>query len=377
MDLDDSAPRILLLHDKELSDIRNLLEGLGFAFVERMGGPIDVDYRTRWDLIVSSQKRLSFFTSEEIEQDTRRIAIIDNDSRTLRAMLQRVGVDYIVARPVHAAAIRLLVLHCIYKGPERRRQTRVTVGAKIQLRSGLFKRDALLADISLHGCRLICDKPIKAGIKLKLYFPAEMGGGKGFMIPGQAIRTAKAGDGIKGHVVAGSFRGLSPAQGKLLRKLFESYKNGPARLQPADSGAGLKPPAVESKQPTERRTAPRKEFEKHVVTLDDEATRVLLCRDISVGGMRVEPNDSLVPGDDLLVAVHIGARSEPMVVNARVTRDDGEEGLVLSFYDISRECENYLNKMVGQLPDLANSDDADGSTKQNVIVSEIVERRAS
>ncbi|MCH7600271.1 MAG: PilZ domain-containing protein [Myxococcales bacterium] len=377
MDLDDSAPRILLLHDKELSDIRNLLEGLGFAFVERMGGPIDVDYRTRWDLIVSSQKRLSFFTSEEIEQDTRRIAIIDNDSRTLRAMLQRVGVDYIVARPVHAAAIRLLVLHCIYKGPERRRQTRVTVGAKIQLRSGLFKRDALLADISLHGCRLICDKPIKAGIKLKLYFPAEMGGGKGFMIPGQAIRTAKAGDGIKGHVVAGSFRGLSPAQGKLLRKLFESYKNGPARLQPADSGAGLKPPAVESKQPTERRTAPRKEFEKHVVTVDDEATRVLLCRDISVGGMRVEPNDSLVPGDDLLVAVHIGARSEPMVVNARVTRDDGEEGLVLSFYDISRECENYLNKMVGRLPDLANSDDADGSTKQNVIVSEIVERRAS
>lgn len=377
MDLDDSAPRILLLHDKELSDIRNLLEGLGFAFVERMGGPIDVDYRTRWDLIVSSQKRLSFFTSEEIEQNTRRIAIIDNDSRTLRAMLQRVGVDYIVARPVHAAAIRLLVLHCIYKGPERRRRTRVTVGAKIQLRSGLFKRDALLADISLHGCRLICDRPIKAGVKLKLYFPAEMGGGKGFMIPGQAIRTAKAGDGIKGHMVAGSFRGLSPAQGKLLRKLFESYKSGPARLQPADSSAGLKPPAVESKQPTERRTAPRKEFEKHVVTVDDEATRVLLCRDISIGGMRVEPNDSLVPGDDLLVAVHIGARSEPMVVNARVTRDDGEKGLVLSFYDISRECENYLNKMVGQLPDLANSDNADGSTNQNVIVSEIVERRAS
>ena len=182
---------------------------------------------------------------------------------------------------------------------------------------------------------------------------------------------------FKGHVVAGSFRGLSPAQGKLLRKLFESYKSGPARLQPADSGAGLKPPAVESKQPTERRTAPRKEFEKHVVTVDDEATRVLLCRDISIGGMRVEPNDSLVPGDDLLVAVHIGARSEPMVVNARVTRDDGEKGLVLSFYDISRECENYLNKMVGRLPDLANSDNADGSTNQNVIVSEIVERRAS
>ena len=40
-------------------------------------------------------------------------------------MMRRQGVNFIVARPVHAAAMRLLVLHCIYRGPERRKQGRV------------------------------------------------------------------------------------------------------------------------------------------------------------------------------------------------------------------------------------------------------------
>ncbi|MCP4035869.1 MAG: PilZ domain-containing protein [bacterium] len=376
MDPDSSNPRILLLHDEELSEIRQLLGDLAITFVERRGAPTEVDLRADWDLIIASQKRVSAFEGSEKTQKTRRIAVIDNDSRTLRALLRRMGVDYVVARPVHAAALRLLVLHCVYRGPERRRLSRVSIGAKVQVRTGLFRRSAILADLSLHGCRLVCDKPLKAGSKMKLFFPSEMGYGKEFNLPTRALRTAPAvgASAGEGHIVAGIFHGLSPAQGQRLRKVFEKYRDGPARL-PEASRSQLQQGSGDD-QP-ERRAVARKEYEKHVVAVSDEATRVLLCRDISIGGMRVEPNESLVPGDDLLIAVHVRSRAEPLIVNAQVSRDDGKSGMVLAFHNLSNESEDYLKKMVHLLPMLGvKSESADG-VQTNMIISEIVERRAS
>ncbi len=371
----NANPKILLLHDNELVDVRGLLNDLAIKVVERSGSLTDVDLRTKWDLIIASQKRISAFEKGAKIRKATRIAVIDNDSRTLRSMLRRLGVDYVVARPVHAAALRLLVLHCVYRGPERRRLTRVSVGAKVQVRVGLFRKDVILADLSLHGCRLVCEKPIKAGTKIKLTIPPEMAVGKGFSLPVRALRTAAAADPGQGYVVAGAFHSLTPALGQRLRKVFEAYRNGPARLSGATIDMVSQLP--DSGEPPERRTAPRKGYEKHVVTVTDEATRVLLCRDISIGGMRVEPNDSLVPGDDLIVAIHIRSRAEPLVVNTRVSRDDGEKGLVLEFHDLSNESEVYLNKMVHLLPMLGVKAAGQDANQPGMLISEIVERRAS
>jgi hypothetical protein len=38
----------------------------------------------------------------------------------LRAQLQRFQCSYIVEQPVHPAALKLLILHAVYRGPERR-----------------------------------------------------------------------------------------------------------------------------------------------------------------------------------------------------------------------------------------------------------------
>ena len=54
------------------------------------------------------------------------------DSKTLRRRLRDAGTDLIVRRPVHPAALRLLILHSLYRGPEKRRTNRVSVGATIQ-----------------------------------------------------------------------------------------------------------------------------------------------------------------------------------------------------------------------------------------------------
>ncbi len=98
---------------------------------------------------------------------------------------------------------------------------------------------------------------------------------------------------------------------------------------------------------------------------------------VSIGGMRVQPNETLVPGDEVKVAVHVRTRSEPLVVDARVTRDDGKSGLVLEFFNLSGDNEAYLRKMVNLLPIMGVKADVDGESPSGLIVSEIVERKAS
>jgi c-di-GMP-binding flagellar brake protein YcgR len=372
-------PMVLLLHDNELSQVGLLLKELGVDYVERQGNPTDVDQRVNWSLIIASQKRVNLFDGNDKMENARRIAIIENDSRTLRAMLRRLGVDYVVARPVHAAALRLLILHCLYRGPERRNQTRVSVGAQIQYRSGFFKRDAILADLSLRGCRLVSDKPAKAGSKIRIIIPIEISTGKQFSLSGNVLRTTENHSCELGQSIAIAFYGLSTTQGQHLRRVCESYASGPAKLLGTTSDllvGGVNSP-VEEPDPdragAERRIGPRKGFDRRIVSLNDEAARVLLCRDISLGGMRVESNDSLVPGDDLLIAVHAKARTEPLVVSARVTRDDGPNGLILEFHDLSNENEVNLRNMVERLPSNETSDE----TESDPVVSEIVERLAS
>ena len=57
----------------------------------------------------------------------------------------------------------------------------------------------------------------------------------------------------------------------------------------------------------------------------------LVGRDVSPRGMLVETHPSLVPGQRVRVAVHTGAGREPIVLEAKVARNDGARGLVMRF----------------------------------------------
>jgi hypothetical protein len=442
-------PVTLLLHDGELADVRQLLDELGISFVECIGDPTDTLKRNQWNIVIANPKRISGLRTALDGQKRTRIAIVDNDSRTLRAMLRRHGIDFIVARPVHEAALRLLVLHSLYQGPEKRRQARVSVGTKVQCHSGLLSHfDAILVDLSLQGCRVLCSQPLKRGKRISISLPGSSAGEKAFTVKAEVLRASDAGS--EGHpewTVGMRFQKVSPKVGQLIRKTMELYSQGPARLEgvgpspgkpslstdsasassdrvspPLDSAdtssdsaspspnraapsldaassspnsAGLSSddpsPASSvrsrgerraghssgprSSAHSERRAGPRKEFAKRVVALDDQASKVLLCRDISLGGMRVEPNDSLIPGDVLLIGIHVRARTEPLVVTARVERDDGKQGLVLAFRNLDAPTEAYLRKMIDFLPIFAARNEEEPGS--GLIVSEILERKAS
>lgn len=376
-----SLPASLVLHDGELGDVCALLEHLSLFYRERQGGARQDELGHRWDVVVATPRRMLEFRPEAPGSDPVRIAVLERDSKTLRAMLQRAGIDLVVRRPVHPAALRLLILHCLYRGPERRRSPRVSVGAPVRFRNGLRRREALLVDLSVCGCRLLSGVDLEPGRKLNLQIPAEITGARGLQVDGSVLRSSPSElEGLRSIVVA--FGRRSKRAGARLQDLVDRHSGGPAVLRKdALSAADLQREAGPglggfrgSAQPgaEERRASPRREYVQHVIALGAEAGRVLLGRDISLGGMRVDAHPDLRVGDRLRIGLHLRAREKPLVVAAKVARNDGEEGFGLAFRDLSEEAAEYLRGMVTFLPILAVRE---GGADSGVIPTEILEHQ--
>jgi hypothetical protein len=77
---------------------------------------------------------------------------------------------------------------------------------------------------------------------------------------------------------------------------------------------------------------------------------VLIGRDISSGGMRVRPDPDLALGDMLKLAVHSRPGLPAIMVKAEVTRDDGEDGVLLRFHDLPDSIAARLEQIMDGLP---------------------------
>ena len=135
---------LLMLHDGELAALAPVIESLGG--IDRRGDPTDTDRGASWDLVIASAARMLDLHKALPDTCAVRIAVVDGESKTLRKLLNRVDTDLIVRQPVHPAALRLLILHALYHGPEKRRNSRVSIGIAVRVRVGLRRRTAILAE---------------------------------------------------------------------------------------------------------------------------------------------------------------------------------------------------------------------------------------
>mgnify|MGYP003502124841 FL=1 len=88
---------------------------------------------------------------------------------------------------------------------------------------------------------------------------------------------------------------------------------------------------------------------------------MVMCRDISQQGMRIEPVEGLEVGSRLELAIALSARDEPFLVAASVIRDDGDRGLALHFDWIEPDAQERLQALLAKLPAIeALQDDARG-----------------
>jgi hypothetical protein len=98
---------------------------------------------------------------------------------------------------------------------------------------------------------------------------------------------------------------------------------------------------------------------------------VLLGRDLSAGGMRVERLPGLHVGQQFRLALYGPSSTEAFVVQSSIIRDDGEQGLALRFEGVDDSLAVELEKMVACLPDVEPLQDGE-TAALGAVISEIL-----
>jgi CheY-like chemotaxis protein len=434
---------VLLLDDGELDDVQEMLENMGIPFGRVRGSSIASGMPGPTDLLIATPRRIDAVRNVRDEHPEGsapvRIVVTSEDSNTLREQLRKVGFDYIVRRPVHPEALRLLIVHALYAGEERRSEPRVPMGFEITFKSGFIPRQATLVDLSSRGCRLLTRYPLETGKRLRIRIPEAVGAAEPLVLRGRVIRghfyERLGTNGL--YTIAVLFEKVSNEARKELEWILEARSKGPPRLnegeereddgwseieergireiparnlrsdprfepedvrravpefdgdstqrdaeekplqsteteeQPVTATSEQRAPETALGSLQDRRRARRATFAAKVPAFGSRALRVLVGRDISVHGMRVEASPDLEIGDRLHLAIYGDPGEEPFLVWANVARDDGEKGMGITFDDLHPVVAAQLEKLVAALPAVESLHD-DETEAMGTVISEIL-----
>jgi len=436
---------VLLLDDGELDDVQSLLESMRIPFGRVRGASIVPGMQGPSHLLISTPRRIEAVTAVRDDRlegnEPVRIMITSEDSNALRTQLRSVGFDYLVRRPVHPEALRLLILHAMYTGEEQRREPRVAVGFDVTFKSGLIPREGTLADLSMRGCRLLANRIVDVGKKIKIQIPEALGASEILSLRGRVIRATFDKDlGRSGlFSLAVLFEKYSAEVRNELEWVIEERSKGPPRTdegkergdsidavrkergireipapnlrndprfeadelhlpsidvqsdpieadeKPLESVAvprTVEPVEAVGTETTEdedairsatlpaefvrpvadgsdRRRSRRASFAAKVPAFGSSALRVLVGRDLSTHGMRVESNPNISIGDRLHLAIYGTPNDEPLLIWATVERDDGERGLELAFDELHEVIQKQLERIVVSLPSVESLHDSE------------------
>lgn len=388
----DAIPRVLLLDDGELDDLAVLLEKLELEYTRLRGGEILSDVSPPLDLVVATPRRSSSVLKRSPDGarpgGPMRVIVTEEDSNSMRQMLRQAGYQLLVRRPTHPEIWRLLIQRATYQGDERRGDTRLPAGSDIQIEATGEEHLALLLDISPRGCRLSSREPLSPGSVVTVSIPCSPADGMAIEISGEVVRCdASRGKG-EGFIAALIFVSLAEEiQLRLTRLLaamaalpgsFSTAANAVTALPPGpDEEAGPKATSdsvvsnLEVCVREERREQPRGVYPQSVLAEGGGHTGVLMGRDLSAGGMRVERLPDLHEGARFTLAIYCPASADPLRLNAVVCRDDGREDLALRFENVPKETARELEKLVAALPDVESLERSE-SESMGTVLTEIV-----
>jgi hypothetical protein len=364
-----TRPAVLLIDDGELDDVAALLAELGSAVARTLAedlvsgrGALRGDLR----LIVATGRRalgLTEFPCGRSDPQLTRVAVVSGSSRMLRGALQRVGFHYLVRRPVHPNALRLLLTRLLYEGPEKRRAERVAVGAPISFRAGMRRRSGTLVELSTTGCRLLAGVAPTQGAKVTVYFP-DPDGGRAIPVRGGVVRVVLS---EPSREIAVAFFPQTDAARARIERLVTLHRGGPA------AWAGSPLPVSAQRDPRRNR---RGVYRRRVIALCADGARVLLGRDLSVGGMRIESGADLENGQIVSLALHGRPLTHPMVLRARVVRRGLARESVLRFLDLDDAMRELLARLVAEQPEIESLGSERGRTGRTVVTTLFGDGRA-
>ncbi len=409
------SSEILLLDDGELDPVAAVLDEMGLAFTRLRGGQITETVAPPRDLLIVTPRRLDRVRPgsppEAASGRPLRIVAVQEDSPAMRRRLRRGGLHLLVRLPSNPEIWRLLIRRSLYQGAERREDPRVAVGGGLSVESEHAAQTTLL-DLSNRGCRLQTQEALSVGDPVRFSVidtQEQVDGASPLRLRGK-VRRLVAEPGSDRISVAVIFDAdLERENREKLTAMINRWASGAASLGPRtgtttavpalpacqlsslpdlvlddetdppvrgeadiriDSGAGAEEaPAGNS----DRRTQTRGAFLAPVSAKAPSGggSVVLIGRDLSAGGMRIENHEDIALGDRFQLALHGPTPGKPFLIQATVTRDDGDDGLGLVFKGVDRETAVQLEKLVACLPDVESLEDGELSGL-GAILSEVL-----
>lgn len=362
-----TRPDALILDDGELQDVRNILDQLGALYATEG----DEAALLEVPLLVTSlgRARQIHAKGSPLPKHVLHLVVANADDRDLGAALRGAVCDFIVRRPVDASVLALVTRRAGYRGPERRRVLRVGIGTpvRVSLEGCRGTEDVILAQLSIAGCGLISRDPLPR-VELSVQFPAELTAPRGLSLDGRVLHTREVAtaDGLV-YDSSVAFDEVRLGDRVTLRAVMAGQ---PIDFRP-EAISGSSPRQLAADAGDDRREVRRRAFAHRTLAGVERRgfTRVLIGRDISLAGMRVEREPDLGLGDAVHLALYSSNREEPIVIDATVQRDDEEEGWYLGF-DASNQ--GTRSQLVRLIEDLEDERESDG--QPTWVVSEVAER---
>ena len=407
------SPGILLVDDGELDAVAKVLDAQGIAYERLRGGQIPAEVPPPRDLLIVTPRR-----AERVRRGSPvdaspgrplRIIGVTEDSPAMRRRLRRNGLHLLIRLPADPEIWRLLVARALYRGSERRTDPRVTVGSPVEIATS--EGSTLLVDLSNRGCRLQTTEALTVGDPVEFTIPedgqtwSEQGP---LTLQGRVRRLIHDPDTARSMLAVVFDAGLPESSRTRLTALINHWASGPQSLDAAIMGsapgippcqlasipdlilddetdppilanseievrveAGSGSQAPTAKDPRDRREQTRGRYSSSVVAEGSEGPFVLIGRDLSAGGMRIERHPDLHVGDTFRIALHGPAPSDPIIVETEIVRDDGAEGFGLVFESIEQGALDEIEKMVACLPDVESLEDGE-IAGLGAVLSEIV-----
>ncbi|MBW1687980.1 MAG: PilZ domain-containing protein [Deltaproteobacteria bacterium] len=386
----DSIPRVLLLDDGDLVRIRRMLADFEVELEHLRGEVIREDLEEPRDVVIATVKRILALEGSvdlsELPGKPVWIAVHSQDFLPLRVRLRKLGVHFLVQTSVGSEALRLLLMHSVYRGPERREEPRLPVGSQVECRdAGGSPFAAELLDLACEGCRLLSKHPLQPETALSVGLPSKLAGGEELSLPGRIMRVELY-RGSDRKLVTVAFDDLAEEALELLSGILEGKVIGTVvtrlgddlseetasttmvqRPAPEPTQEAASEPAASQDSPPNPRENRRITYTRKVTALLGGGDFAILGRDLSIAGMRSEPLPEFPVGTALELAIYGPSGAEPVLVQAVVARDDGPFGTVFHFESIAGGDRKRLESIIAKGPEIRWL--ADGEDGEQVVVA--------
>ncbi len=339
-------PHALILDDGELGDVRDAFSAIGV----RYAGPDDWCPGAEVPLLVtnaSQARRMLDERERNVPRHHLHVVVCDTEQENLGGL----PCDFLLRRPVSREVLRLLAERASYEGRERRRVTRVALGAQVTLRNGSWEQKAILAQISVGGCGLVAGFPLDAGSAVLIELPEELTGPRHLEVSGQVrcSRRTTTADGTT-YDVSIAFDALPLSDRVTLRALMAG--------QPCDVRPYADMSATTSGSP------PRRGVRRRPVAGSNGVARVVIGRDLCQTGMRIELDPILAPDASVELVLYGNASSESVILRGRTEMDPEREAWRVHFEDIDEGAAQGIRRLCAAL----------GGDGAAFVIAEVLER---